>query len=257
MASPNEKLAASLERLKEIQVEQGNVLKSNELSRTHRDRLKQNGFLKDIILGWLIITRPQDKPHESTFWYTSFWEFCRRYCRERFGSYWCFSSEQSLLLHAESALIPKQVIVWSPKASGNNTVLPFDTSLYDLKKDLPPKDDIVSKDGLFILSIEAALINVPEVFFRNFPTEAQIVLTGLKNTNPLLAKLLDGGHVSAAGRLAGALRRLERGEEANKILKKMKAAGYDAREKDPFAEVVHMAPLRIGISPLAARVNNA
>ena len=139
MATPNEKLAASLELLKERQEELGNVLRSNELSRTHRERLKKAGVLSDVIQGWLIITRPQDKSHDSTFWYTSFWEFCRRYCSERFGSDWCFSSEQSLLLHAESADIPKQVIVWTPKGAGNHTKLPFDTSLYDLKKALPEK----------------------------------------------------------------------------------------------------------------------
>lgn len=257
MASPNEKLAASLELLKERQAEHGNVLRSNELSRTHRERLKKNGFLSDVILGWLIVTRPQDKPHDSTFWYTSFWDFCRRYCNERYGMEWCFSSEQSLLLHAESTHIPKQVIVWTPKGAGNNTTLPFDTSLYDLKKDLPPKGDIVSKDGLFVLSVEAALINVPVAFYRSYPTEAQIVLSGLKNTGSLLVKLLDGGHVLAAGRIAGALRRTGRDSEADTILKKMKAADYDVRERDPFADVVRVMPLEVGSSPLAARINAA
>lgn len=257
MAAPNEKLAASLELLKERQAEHGNILRSSELSRTHRDRLKKNGFLSDIILGWLIITRPQDGPQDSTFWYTSFWDFCRRYCNERFGSGWCFSSEQSLLLHAESTHIPKQVIVWTPKGSGNNTRLPFDTSLYDLKKALPAADDIVSKDGLLILSVEAALINVPPTFFQTYPTEAQIALSGLKNTGPLLARLLDGGHVSAAGRLAGALRRMGRDKEADTILRKMKAADHDVREKDPFADLARVMPLEIGVSPLAARINAA
>ncbi|MCB1466777.1 MAG: Fic family protein [Rhizobiaceae bacterium] len=257
MATPNEKLAASLEVLKSLQAQHGNVLRSNELSRTHRERLKKNGFLKDIILGWLIVTRPQDKPNESTFWYTSFWDFCRRYCHDRFGANWCFSSEQSLLLHAESRFIPKQVIIWSPKGSGNNTALPFDTSLYDLKKALPPKGDIEAKNGLFLLTVESALINVPEAFFRHYPAEAQIVLSGLKNLNPLLSRLLDGGHVSAAGRIAGALRRMGRGEEADTIIRKMKAADYDVREKDPFADIEHITPLPIGTSALAARVNNA
>ncbi|WP_108816660.1 Fic family protein [Loktanella sp. Alg231-35] len=257
MASPNEKLAASLELLKERQAEHGNVLRSSELTRTHRERLKKNGFLSDVILGWLIVTRPQDKPHDSTFWYTSFWDFCRRYCHERYGLEWCFSSEQSLLLHAESTHIPKQVIVWTPKGSGNNTVLPFDTSLYDLKKDLPPKSDIATKDGLLVLSVEAALINVPEAFYRSYAMEAQIVLSGLKNTGPLLVKLLDGGHVLAAGRIAGALRRVGRDSEAETILKKMKAADYDVRERDPFADVAQVMPLEVGSSPLAARINAA
>ena len=257
MASPNEKLASSLELLKERQAEHGNVLRSSDLSRTHRDRLRKNGFLSDVIQGWLIVTRPQDKPHESAFWHTSFWDFCRRYWHDRFGDEWCLSSEQSLLLHAESIHIPRQVIVWSPKGSGNNTKLPFDTSLYDLKKELPPKSDIVSKDDLFLVSVEAALVNVPEAFYRTYSTEAQIVLSGLKNVGPLLAKLLDGGHISAAGRIAGALRRMNRESEADTILKKMRATDYNVRERDPFADAAQVTTFQIGASPLAARINSA
>ena len=257
MATPNEKLAASLELLKERQRELGNVLRSSELSRTHRDRLKKAGFLSDVIQGWLIVTRPQDKPHDSTFWYTSFWDFCRRYCSERFGSDWCFSSEQSLLMHAESAHIPKQVIVWTPKGAGNNTKLPFDTSLYDLKKMLPAKENIILKDELRLLTVETALISVPAAFFQTYPTEAQIVLSSLKSTNQLLERLLDGGHVLAAGRLSGALRRMDRDKEADTILKKMKAADYDVRESDPFSGSTHITILEVGTSPLAARINTA
>ena len=131
----------------------------------------------------------------------SFWDFCSRCGQEGFGANWCFSSEQSLLLHAKSTLLPKQVIIWSPNGSGNDTTLPFDTSLYDLKKELPSNGDIIAKDGLCILSVEAALINVPEVFYRTYPTEAQIIQSNLKNTNLLLSKILGGGHVAAAGAL--------------------------------------------------------
>src|SRR5208283_5839820 len=46
--------------------------------------------------------------------------------------------------------------------------------------------------------------------------------------------LLDGGHSAIAGRLAGALRRVGRAEQAGEILSAMKAAGYDVRETDPF-----------------------
>lgn len=87
--------------------------------------------------------------------------------------------------------------------------------------------------------------------------EAQIVLSGLKNTGPLLVKLLNGGHVLAAGRIAGALRRVGRDSEADTILKKMKAADYDVRERNPFADGAHVMPLEVGSSPLAARINAA
>ncbi len=39
MVTPNEKLATSLEILKKLQEQHGNVPRSSDLSRTHRDRL--------------------------------------------------------------------------------------------------------------------------------------------------------------------------------------------------------------------------
>lgn len=113
------------------------------------------------------------------------------------------------------------------------------------------------KDGLRVLTIEAAFINVPEAFYRTYPTEAQIALSNLKTTNVLLGKLLDGGHTIASGRVAGALRRMGRGNQADTIVRKMKAADYDVREKDPFADIAHVAPFAIGVSPLGARINSA
>lgn len=257
MATPNEKLAASLEILKERQEKNGNVLRNDEFSRTHRDRLKKTGFLRDVIRGWLIVSRPQDGPHDPTSWYVAFWGFCRLYCHVRFGSKWCLSPEHSLLLHAESTQIPKQLIIWTPKGSGNKTVLPFDTSLYDLKKDMPPESDIFTKDDLIILSVDGALIKVSESFYRTYPTEAQIVLNRLGTITPLLVRLLDGGHVLAAGRIAGALRRMDRITEADTIIRKMKIANHDVREKYPFADIDRITSIEIGTSPLVVRINAA
>lgn len=257
MATPNEKLATSLEKLRALQKDVGNVLKSSELSRTHRERLQKTGFLKDVMLGWLVVTRLDDRPGDSTYWYASFWEFCLRYCTDKFGEDWCVSPEQSLLLHAESPSVPTQVVVWSSTASGNNRPLPFTTSIYDLKKDLPQKEDLDQKDGISVLTIEAALIKVTEAFYRNNALEAQIVLGSLRPITPLLAKLLDGGHVKAAGRIAGALRKMGRDTEADQIIKRMQSADYDVRERDPFDDTVAMPQIQQGVSPLVGRIQNA
>ena len=256
MATPNEKLAISLEVLRKLQGDSGNILKSKELSRTHRERLQRTGFLKDVIAGWLVVTRPDDRPGDSTYWYASFWEFCQRYCNDKFDDNWCLSPEQSLLWHAESPAVPIQVVVWSPKASGNNRALPFQTSIYDLKKDLPSYEDLERKDGIPVLTIEAALIKVTETFFKNNSLEAQIVLGSMRSITPLLAKLLDGGYVNAAGRIAGALRKMGRDADANQIIKRMRSADYDVRERDPFDEATPLPSIQIGVSPLVARIQN-
>src|SRR5215475_15658527 len=105
MPTPNQKLAESLDVLKQLQSGGRRVFKSDDLSRTHRERLVQNGFLQEVIKGWLISSRPGARAGDSTPWYASFWEFYVRYCSDRFGGEWHLSPEQSLLLHAENTVI--------------------------------------------------------------------------------------------------------------------------------------------------------
>jgi len=53
MATPAEKLAASLEELQKLQTTTGTAaIRARDLSRTHRGRLVANGFLTPVIKGW-------------------------------------------------------------------------------------------------------------------------------------------------------------------------------------------------------------
>ena len=107
MAAPSEKLAQSLEALQRLQAADGAAaIRARDLSRTHRERLLANGFIQEVIKGWVISTCPGATPGDTTAWYASFWEFCACYCGHRFGDDWHLSPEQSLLLHAESTVIP-------------------------------------------------------------------------------------------------------------------------------------------------------
>ena len=102
MPSPNEKLAESLDELNALQQGNRRVFRSDDLSRVHRERLVENGFLQEVMKGWLISSSPDSQAGESTPWHASFWEFCARYCDERFGEQWHLSPEQSLFLHGVS-----------------------------------------------------------------------------------------------------------------------------------------------------------
>src|ERR1700733_5396399 len=149
MATPNEKLASSLTVLRGLQKDGRRVFQSQELSRVHRERLLQNGFVQEVIKGWLISSSPGARDGDSTPWYASFWEFCARYCNERFGDEWHLSPEQSLLLHGERTVIPPQVVVSSPKGTNNTVNLLCGTSLYDLKvSEMPAAADLAARDGL-------------------------------------------------------------------------------------------------------------
>jgi hypothetical protein len=255
MVAPHEKLADSLNTLKALQRDGRRVFRSSEIGRIHRERLVQNGFLRAVIKGWLISTGPHSNEGDTTVWYASFWEFCALYCRERFGTQWHLSPEQSLLLHAEATTIPPQVIVYSPKGTNNTVTLLFGTSLYDLKqKRMPPSQDLIEKDGLRLFAHEAALIKVPEPFFQRSPVEAQVALASVTDVSGILGRLLDGGHSAVAGRLAGAFRRAGRAPFADEIVKTMKGAGYDVRESDPFSPLQNVPAIVPGIPPIVGRL---
>jgi hypothetical protein len=45
------------------------------MPRTHRERLKANGFLREVMKGWYVPSRPDEKEGDSTAWYASFWRY--------------------------------------------------------------------------------------------------------------------------------------------------------------------------------------
>ena len=253
MAKPHEKLAESLAVLKGLQEGGRRIFKSDELTRVHRERLLQNGFLRVIIKGWLMSTGPQAQQQDTTPWHASFWEFCSLYCNERFGKDWFLSPEQSLLLHAEAPIIPPQVVVNTPKGTNNKIDLLFGASLYDLKvKEMPA--ELMEKNGQRVFTVEAALIRVPEAFFHRAPIEMQVAMASVRDVSTVLGLLLDGGHSAVAGRLAGAFRRVGRDAFADEILASFKAAGYDIRALDPFAGQTGVTAITAGVPPLVARL---
>src|SRR5688572_20948227 len=255
MPAPHEKLAESLTALHSLQKGGRRVIQSKELSRTHRERLLANGFLQEVIKGWLISSSPGARAGDSTPWYASFWEFCARYCNERFGVQWHLSPEQSLLHLAENTVIPRQVVVYSPLGANHNLELLFGTSLYDLKQaEMPDASDLTVRNGLRVFSAPAALVRLPESFFSRQPIETQVALAGLRDASDLLRLLLTGGNSVKAGVLAGALRRIGRPELADEILKAMKSAGYDVREIDPFAAGLTFDFLAPTVSPIVGRM---
>ncbi len=236
MASPQEKLAESLSLLRVLQKRSRVAIRSRGLSRTHRERLVKSGFLKDVIKGWYIPSSPDEAPGDSTAWYASFWDFCGAYLSERFGKEWCLSPEQSLSLHAGNRTVPAQLIVRTPKGGNKPTPLPHGTSIFDVRNAMPSRNQIVERDGLRLYSVPAALVAVSEQFFRRASTDAHAAMAAVKDASDILAILLQGGHSTIAGRLAGAFRNAERATVADAIARTMEAAGYTIRETDPFED---------------------
>lgn len=234
--SPAQRLAGSLRKLHALQAGGRRVFQARDLGRVDRERLLRAGFLRQAIKGWLLSSSPETPQDESTPWHASFKEFCARYCEQRFGSRWHLSAEQSLLSFAENTITPPQVVVYSPLGANNTVELPFATSLYDLRvAQMPPAAELEVRDGLRVFTPAAALTRVPEAFILRSPVEAEIALRSIREASEVLHPLLAGGRAQAAGRLAGAFRRLGRPQLADEIAAAMKSAGSVVREADPFA----------------------
>jgi hypothetical protein len=236
MATPQEKLAESLDALHALQARGIVAIRSADLSRTHRERLLAAGFLREVIKGWYISARPDEVPGDSTPWYASFWDFCAAYLAARFGKDWCLSPEQSLSLHAGNRAVPAQWLVRTPRGGNKPTALPHGTSLFDVRYAMPKGAEIVERDGLRLFSVPAALVAVSERHFRRAATDVRAAMASVKDASDVLAVLLEGGHSTIAGRLAGAFRNTGQGRIADEILKTMEAAGYTVRESDPFED---------------------
>lgn len=235
MATLSEKLAQSLESLHALQDRGVVAIRSGDLTRTHRERLLRGGFLQEVMKGWYIPSSPDEAAGESTAWYTAYWDFCAAYLNGRFDKDWTLSPEQSLSLHAGNRTVPRQLLVRAQtKASNNITHFPHGTSLLDVRSTAPEAQDVVDMDGLRLFSLPAALVACAPGFYTRHPTDARAALSMVRDASDLLRRLLEGGHSTIAGRLAGAFRNIGRTRIADEIIETMRAAGYDVRENDPF-----------------------
>ena len=237
MASPSEKLAVSLQALRDLQQAGVVAIRSSNLTRTHRERLIKNGFLHEVMKGWYVSARPDEKKGESTAWYTSFWSFCADYLNSRFGKRWSLSPEQSLFLHSGNWAVPQQLLVRSPKGGNKPTKLPHGTSIFDIRTSLPESKQAETIENLRVFSLPASLVHAGPGMFRTNAIEVRATLAMISDASEVLSILLEGGHSTIAGRLAGAFRNIGRDEIADEIIKGMKAADYTVNEIDPFGEV--------------------
>lgn len=236
MTTPSEKLAESLEKLKELQDSGYIAIKGNNLSRVHRERLVANGFIKEVIKGWYIASPHNEQQGDSTSWFTSFWEFCSRYLEDRYGEDYCVSAEQSLMLHSGNTVVPTQLIIRSTKGNNSQTSLLFGTSIFVMKSSLPVVAEIEVKNGIRMVNLASSIIYSTPSIFTGQSIDSRTALMMIQDSSELLNMLLDGGHSTIAGRLVGAYRNLGQNKIADDIFKAMKSAGYVIRELDPFED---------------------
>lgn len=76
-----------MQALKELQDKDNSLViyGTTQLSRTHRDRLKLNGWLQEVLKGWYIVSKPGTEG-DTTVWYSSFWNFIKAYYNRKYGN---------------------------------------------------------------------------------------------------------------------------------------------------------------------------
>ena len=236
MTTPADKLARSLDALKALQDAKAVAIRASRLSRVHRERLLKNGFIREVMKGWYIPVRPDGPEGEIADWYASFWPFCAAYLTERFGDDWCLGAEHSIAVHTGHWSVPRQLLVRATRGGNKPTGLLHNTSIFDLRLEVPAPGDIQVIDGLRVMRLPAALIACAPGEFAAHPVEMRAALAMIADASDVLGRLLDGGHSSIAGRLAGAFRNIGHDRIAATITATMKAAGYTVNETDPFVD---------------------
>lgn len=252
MATPADKIAESLAALKSLQDAGTVAIRANSLTRVHRERLLKNGFIREVMKGWYIPARPDGPAGDSTDWYASFWSFCSAYLSERFGDQWCLGAEQSLALHTGNWTVPRQLLVRAPKGNNKPTGLLHDTSVFDVRLEIPAETEVETLEGLRVMRLPAALIHCSPGHFAARPVDMRAALAMVQDASDVLSRLLDGGHSRVAGRLAGAFRNIGRSPIAETIIETMRSAGYTIRESDPFNDA---PPVVIGARQTSPAVN--
>lgn len=235
MVTISKRLANALEGLKALQDKGFHAIPGSALSVPDRRILLASGFLREVIKGWYIPKRPEETAGDTTPWYANIREFVAGYCTERFGDQWHLNAEQSLLLRSAERSVPRQLQIWATQGTNQTVKLPHDCSLYIYKAPaLLPASVANDCGGLRLVELPEALVAAsPNLFARN-PIAIHVGLSSLREASDVLRKLLAGPHPVIAGRLAGALRVIERPALADEILGAMRAAGYTVNEANPF-----------------------
>lgn len=254
MNDVSQKLAGSLEQLKLLQESGAVAIQSKQLSRVNRERLLKHGFIREVIRGWYIPAMPDEKPGDSTSWYTSFWDFCGTYLSERFEHNWCLSPEQSISLHIGDRTVPQQLLVRSSKGNNKPTAFLHNTSIFDVRLNLPEAKHIENLEGLNVYSLAAALVYCSANQFLKVPIQMRTAVSMVTDASDVLSVLLAGNHSVIAGRLMGAFRNIGRDLIADNILKGMQAADLKVQEEDPFEEKLQVNFGRRDVSPYVNRM---
>jgi Fic family protein len=236
-------VAEALQKAKKLADEHENIIRSQELTRREREKLQERGFLRQIIRGWYYLVPETTPEGDTTSWYINCWNFFKRYLPHRFGNKYCLSPETSLFLQTDANQIPNEIVVRVAEGGTTNLDLPGGNSalIYQEADAVPDRNETVR--GLKVFPLALALCKVPRVYFENHTTNVQTALSQV-DFHALLECLLEQGAQSAAGRLAGAYKEMDKQKESEEIEDAMQSAGHKIQIENPFPDQKTISPIR-------------
>ncbi len=255
----NKVLAKALSSLKKIQDREGNVFKSEKLDARSITILKENNYLFPIVKGWYCIQDPSTRVEDTTIWYINSWLFFSKYLSDRFGKNgYCLNPHDSLMLHTQKNIIPKQLTVIIKKGvSSSITKLPDNMSLfaYEDKQGFPKNMD--RKREVNVFRIEDVLCKSDTKSFTDNPLEMEIALKSIRDVSTLIESLITLKRMdTSTARLCGAYTYLGREDDADNIRETYRALiGVKINPFNPFdAPKPIFDTTGIRRSPYASRV---
>lgn len=234
MATTGELLAASLEALSGLQGTGRVAIRSADLSRTDRERLVSAGYLRRVLRGWYVATRPDIGLGDTTPWYTSYWAFVRQYLDERLGSAWSLSPEDSIGFLAGNRTIPKLLNVRCERGGNALVELLHGHQIYLAQATVASGSDRVERDGIPLFAAAPALCLCPPALYRQREDDVRAVLYGLGDASDVLEYVLRDGKTTVAGRLIGAFEANGQQQHAAAMRSTLRDLGYDIRVTVPF-----------------------
>ena len=262
LQEPDVELSKALDLIHKGQREGRQVFRAEEFSRNQREGLLRRRFARRIISGWLMPHNPARGDDDPTLWHACFWQFCGSYASRRFGDDWHLSPLQSMLVNAESSAVPTQVVLFATKGANNRINLPFGTSLFDLNvSKMPSAEDVCVRDGLRMLTPEAALVHMGPKPFESHSIDVHAVMSGQLNARRIATLVRQGRKWQQGERLAKAFRNCGRRDFARAMDVAMRyrpgsrvapaEAGADAEHAPPAAPAISSG--RLG-SAIASRL---
>ncbi|MBQ8063714.1 MAG: Fic family protein [Clostridia bacterium] len=207
----------------------------SELGEKHVKRLVEGGYLRRIIDGWYYVPFNREE-EDTTEWYLFYWSFVVTYLDFKYKEEWSLGADDTLLYLSGCGVLPRQLVIRSPHASGAIRQLPLGFELLEIEADIPDETLREERYGLRIYPLHLALLKASPSFCRKHPREARACLALIEDEQPLVDAAVRGGCCRGACKVAGGLKSIGNLTMPEAIIMGLRRHGYEAEIENPFRE---------------------